>query len=76
DSTGEPVITEVYRLLVEENYISSIPFDFKRMNLVVESNLPDADIYINDRKVCTLTNGNKTIGPLFWSKGMTIQLKK
>ena len=76
DSTGEPVITEEYRLLEEENYISSIPLDFKRMNFVVESNLPDADIYINDRKVGTLTNGSKTIGPLFWSKGMTIQLKK
>ena len=75
DSTGEPVITEEYRLLEEENYISSIPLDFKRMNFVVESNLPDADIYIN-RKVGTLTNGSKTIGPLFWSKGMTIQLKK
>ncbi|WP_346962993.1 hypothetical protein, partial [Bacillus sp. 2A33] len=57
DSTGEPVITEEYRLLEEENYISSIPLDFKRMNFVVESNLPDADIYINDRKVGTLTNG-------------------
>ncbi len=76
DSTGEPVITEEYRLLEEENYISSIPLDFKRMNFVVESNLPDADIYINDRKVGTLTNGSKTIVPLFWSKGMTIQLKK
>ena len=32
DSTGEPVITEEYRLLEEENYISSIPLDFKRMN--------------------------------------------
>ena len=57
DSTGEPVITEEYRLLEEENYISSIPLDFKRMNFV-ESNLPDADIYINDRKVGTLTNGS------------------
>ena len=35
DSTGEPVITEEYRLLEEENYISSIPLDFKRMNFVV-----------------------------------------
>ena len=70
DSTGEPVITQK-----KENIIS-IPLDFKRMNFVVESNLPDADIYINDRKVGTLTNGSKTIGPLFWSKGMTIQLKK
>ncbi len=34
DSTGEPVITEEYRLLEEENYISSIPLDFKRMNFV------------------------------------------
>lgn len=76
DSTGENVIAEETRFIDADTYSPVVALNFKNISFPIASNLPDADIYVNDTKVAQIPSGTKTIGPLFWSKGMSIQLKK
>jgi len=74
--TGNDVRLKETHMIDAETYAPTINLNFKKITIPITSNLGAADIYVNQKKIATYHSGTKIIGPLYWSPGMKIQLRK
>jgi uncharacterized membrane protein YvbJ len=76
DTTGDTILKNEVRFIDADTYSPMIDLNFKKITIPITSNLTDADIYVNNKKIGTYSEGTQMVGPLFWRENMTIQLKK
>lgn len=55
---------------------SQLTFDLHKISFQVTSNVDDADVYVDEKKVGTIKDGSAEIKDLVWHQGLSVQVKK
>lgn len=53
-----------------------IKLDLHKVSFVVNSNIEDADVLVDNKKISTIKDGSATVKDLIWHQGLTVQVKK
>lgn len=56
--------------------MSEVSLDFRKISFKLRSNISDAEVFLNDKKVGVLSAGEYEVKDKIWQQGMTVQLKK
>ncbi|MBO0446903.1 zinc ribbon domain-containing protein [Enterococcus ureilyticus] len=56
--------------------MNQVDFDFRKLSFKVKTNISDAEVFINDKKIGQLSNGEYEVKNQIWNQGMTVRLKK
>ncbi|MGX7420097.1 zinc ribbon domain-containing protein [Carnobacterium gallinarum] len=55
---------------------SNVDLELTSVKFTVESNVDGAEVFVNDKKVASIKDGETEVGPIAFEKGMQLQLKK
>ncbi|MBO0439654.1 zinc ribbon domain-containing protein [Candidatus Enterococcus ikei] len=56
--------------------MNQVNLDFRKVSFKVTSNISDADVFIDDKKIGQLSTGELEVKDQIWHQGITLQLKK
>lgn len=73
---SETTIDLLQRQNSGDNQTNQVNLDFRKISFKLTSNISEADVFINDKKIGQLLAGEYEVKNLIWHQEMTVQLKQ
>lgn len=73
---GTPLANEQEIYFIGENDSSYIDLSLSGVNVEITSNIPDGKVYLNDKEIGELKDGEGVFGPISWQENSYLSVKK